>query len=170
MNEFQGGEVKLSKLKNPNGNRVYVGGSRAVSPKSLQIVNSKQEKDVRVALLGASGYTGAEVSKFDVICVWELHFWNFCFKTNDSVEKIFSFSLGGRLLGFSRTIHSFALLWWLQIEMLANQLSQYFLILFLKRYASSYTPHMLSITLVKDISVNFEMIPFWLKYAKGVTK
>ncbi|KAF2305829.1 hypothetical protein GH714_008276 [Hevea brasiliensis] len=54
------GEVKFSKLGKRNEDRLYVGRSTLLSPRSLQIRNSKQEKDVRVALLGASGYTGAE--------------------------------------------------------------------------------------------------------------
>ncbi|XP_057996330.1 probable N-acetyl-gamma-glutamyl-phosphate reductase, chloroplastic isoform X2 [Hevea brasiliensis] len=55
------GEVKFSKLGKRNEDRLYVGRSTLLSPRSLQIRNSKQEKDVRVALLGASGYTGAEI-------------------------------------------------------------------------------------------------------------
>ncbi|OAY29429.1 probable N-acetyl-gamma-glutamyl-phosphate reductase, chloroplastic [Manihot esculenta] len=55
------GEVKSSKLGKRNCHRLYVGRSTALSPRSLKIRNSKQEKDVRVALLGASGYTGAEI-------------------------------------------------------------------------------------------------------------
>ncbi|KAJ4830099.1 hypothetical protein Tsubulata_017785 [Turnera subulata] len=59
------GEVKSLRLnKQRSGNRVYVGGRcAALSPKSFRVWNSKQEQDkeVRVALLGASGYTGAEI-------------------------------------------------------------------------------------------------------------
>ncbi|EEF40470.1 probable N-acetyl-gamma-glutamyl-phosphate reductase, chloroplastic [Ricinus communis] len=54
------GEVRFSKLRKQCEYRLYVGRSNA-SRKSLQIRNSKQEKQVRVALLGASGYTGAEI-------------------------------------------------------------------------------------------------------------
>lgn len=53
--------MKSSKLGKRNCHRLYVGISTALSPRSLKIRNSKQEKDVRVALLGASGYTGAEI-------------------------------------------------------------------------------------------------------------
>ncbi|XP_065856564.1 probable N-acetyl-gamma-glutamyl-phosphate reductase, chloroplastic [Euphorbia lathyris] len=54
-------EVKFSKLRKRDECRLYVGRSTALSPRSLVIRNSKQEKEVRVALLGASGYTGAEI-------------------------------------------------------------------------------------------------------------
>lgn len=62
MNELQGSEVKVSSLRKKTGNcKVHVCGSTAMPTKKLQISNSKQKKQVRVALLGASGYTGAEV-------------------------------------------------------------------------------------------------------------
>ncbi|XP_011001180.1 PREDICTED: probable N-acetyl-gamma-glutamyl-phosphate reductase, chloroplastic isoform X1 [Populus euphratica] len=59
---LKGSEVKVSSLKSKNGNcKLHVGGSTSLSAKRLQISNAKQEKEVRVALLGASGYTGAEI-------------------------------------------------------------------------------------------------------------
>lgn len=45
--------------------RLYVRGSATLSTKSLQTEegkSQKSEKQVRIGLLGASGYTGAEVS------------------------------------------------------------------------------------------------------------
>ncbi|KAJ9152929.1 hypothetical protein P3X46_026435 [Hevea brasiliensis] len=54
-------EAKSSQLGKRNENRLYVARSTSLSPRSLQIRNSKQDKDVRVALLGGSGYTGAEI-------------------------------------------------------------------------------------------------------------
>ncbi|XP_050235298.1 probable N-acetyl-gamma-glutamyl-phosphate reductase, chloroplastic isoform X2 [Mercurialis annua] len=55
------GEVQFSNLRKQNGCRLYFGRSNSLSQKRLQITNSKQEKQVNVALLGASGYTGAEI-------------------------------------------------------------------------------------------------------------
>ncbi|KDP38245.1 hypothetical protein JCGZ_04888 [Jatropha curcas] len=55
------GQVKFSTLRKRNEHRQCVVRSAALSTRSLQIRNSKQEKEARVALLGASGYTGAEI-------------------------------------------------------------------------------------------------------------
>ncbi|GLT86328.1 hypothetical protein SLE2022_044730 [Rubroshorea leprosula] len=58
-------EVKISKIKHQNEkSRLYVGGSGALSVKCSQATDnkaSKREKEVRIGLLGASGYTGAEI-------------------------------------------------------------------------------------------------------------
>uniref|UniRef100_A0A2P2MPP7 Uncharacterized protein MANES_15G144000 n=1 Tax=Rhizophora mucronata TaxID=61149 RepID=A0A2P2MPP7_RHIMU len=58
---FWKGEAKSSEWKRQNGSKLHVGGYMALSSGSLRISSSKQEKEARVALLGASGYTGAEI-------------------------------------------------------------------------------------------------------------
>ncbi|CAN0916264.1 Probable N-acetyl-gamma-glutamyl-phosphate reductase, chloroplastic [Linum grandiflorum] len=56
------GEGKFLKSNNNNrDNQLKVKRCSAVSPRSLNISCSNMEKDVRVAILGASGYTGAEI-------------------------------------------------------------------------------------------------------------
>ncbi|KAF5745670.1 hypothetical protein HS088_TW07G01262 [Tripterygium wilfordii] len=56
---------KVSNLNHPNGRNLCIrGSSSGLSPNSLQVANTngaKLEKEVRVAILGASGYTGAEI-------------------------------------------------------------------------------------------------------------
>lgn len=57
-------EVKIPKLKAVGLDRIYIIASVASTPPSLQFaVKSKAQlqKDVRIAVLGASGYTGSEV-------------------------------------------------------------------------------------------------------------
>ncbi|KAB2047367.1 hypothetical protein E1A91_A13G039700v1 [Gossypium mustelinum] len=55
------GAVKISKVKN-RGQRVkfYVGEASVLSTKCMQS-SEKNKKEVRIGLLGASGYTGAEI-------------------------------------------------------------------------------------------------------------
>ncbi|CAI0455726.1 unnamed protein product, partial [Linum tenue] len=56
------GDGKIWKTNKPNGDyRLNVKRHSVVSPKGLSISCSKLDKEVRVALLGASGYTGAEI-------------------------------------------------------------------------------------------------------------
>ncbi|MBA0602115.1 hypothetical protein Gorai_002307 [Gossypium raimondii] len=55
------GEVKISKVKNRNQRvKFYVGGASVLSTKCMQS-SEKNKKEVRIGLLGASGYTGAEI-------------------------------------------------------------------------------------------------------------
>lgn len=94
--------MKVSSLKSKNGNcKLRVGGSTSLSTKRLQISNAKQEKEVRVALLGASGYTGAEVCGFCCFC-------GHCYSIIERGVKLLFF--GGRLLDFLQTIHTLVLL------------------------------------------------------------
>lgn len=78
--------------------RLYVRGSATLSTKSLQTEDGKSqksEKQVRIGLLGASGYTGAEVSSCmfvgsvncSIVCLvanpsavfqLKLLFWKYC--------------------------------------------------------------------------------------------
>ncbi|XVF67636.1 hypothetical protein PTKIN_Ptkin10aG0137200 [Pterospermum kingtungense] len=53
-------ELKVSKVKNQNQRvNLYIGGASALSTKCMQ--SSEKKKEVRIGLLGASGYTGAEI-------------------------------------------------------------------------------------------------------------
>ncbi|KAJ8766645.1 hypothetical protein K2173_001165 [Erythroxylum novogranatense] len=58
---FLKSEERLSSLAKQNGNKKYFGRSNTLPFKSLRVSNSKPGQEARVALLGASGYTGAEI-------------------------------------------------------------------------------------------------------------
>lgn len=61
--------MKVSKVKNRNERvKLYVGGGASALPtKCMQ--SSEKKNEVRIGLLGASGYTGAEVWKSSYICI-----------------------------------------------------------------------------------------------------
>lgn len=53
--------MKISKVKNRDQRvKFYVGGATVLSTKCVQS-SEKNKKEIRIGLLGASGYTGAEV-------------------------------------------------------------------------------------------------------------